>query len=97
MNRRHIPLLVTAAYVLIYATVLIKNTIWSVGDQTDVIRAGIAAFPLGLILSFGYPGGRTGAFVAVSVCAAINAVVIFFLTRSFVPSVDKRVPSESDE
>ncbi len=96
MNRRHIPLLVTAAYLLVYATVLVNNTIWSVGDQTDVIRAGIAAFPLGLILSFAYPGGRTGAFVAVSACAAVNAVVIFVFARSFVSFRNKRTPSQPD-
>jgi hypothetical protein len=82
--RRRIPLVAAAIYAGIFLAVLIKSIVWSVGDQTDVIRAGIAAFPLGLIVSFAYPGGRNGAFAAVAVCAAINAVVIYFIVRRLV-------------
>jgi hypothetical protein len=84
--RRHIPLGAVIVYAGIFATVLIKNVVWSVGDQTDVIRAGLAAFPLGLIASFAYPGGRNGAFVAVSICAVINALAIYILARRFTGS-----------
>jgi hypothetical protein len=73
-------------YCAIFLSVLIKNVIWPVGDQTDVIHAGIAAFPLGLVVSFAYPGGREGAFVAVSVCAAINAAAIYLLARGWTRS-----------
>jgi hypothetical protein len=53
---RRIPVVLALTYLAIYAGVLVKNIYWSVGDQTDVIRAGIAAFPIGLLLSFFYPG-----------------------------------------
>ncbi len=85
--RRRVPFVAVTAYAGIFLAVLIKNIVWPVGDQTDVIRAGIAAFPLGLIASFAYPGSRSGAFLAVSVCAAINAVAIYFLARHFCRSV----------
>ena len=77
---RRIPIALTTTYLLVYMIVLVRNVVWSVGDQTDVIRAGIAPFPIGLLLSFSYPGDRNGAFVAVSLAAAFNAV-IFFLSR----------------
>jgi len=80
------PLAAVIGYSAIFLSVLIKNTIWSVGDQTDVIHVGIAAFPLGLLLSFAYPGGRQGAFVAVSVCALINAAAIYLLVRRWTRS-----------
>jgi hypothetical protein len=67
----------------LYAAVLIKNLVWSAGDQTDVIRAGFAALPLGLITALTFPGGRREAFVAVSACAAINVACIFLLCRWF--------------
>jgi hypothetical protein len=78
---RRIPVILTVAYLAIVAIVLVKNVIWSIGDQTDVIRVGLATFPIGLILSFVYPGGRNGAFVAVSLPALLNAAVIFYLSR----------------
>ena len=65
----------------IYAGVLVENIYWPVGDQTDVIRAGIAAFPIGLLLSFFYPGGRNGAFFVVTLAAVLNAVLIFYGSR----------------
>lgn len=85
--RRRIPFVAATVYAGIFLAVLIKNIVWPVGDQTDVIRAGIAAFPLGLIVSFAYPGGRNGAFVTVSACAAINAVAIYFIARYLCRSV----------
>ena len=78
--KKRIPITLTIAYLLIYATVLVRNVVWSIGDQTDVIRAGFAAFPVGLFLSFAYPGERNGAFVAVSLAAVLNAVAIFYLS-----------------
>ena len=82
--KRQLPILLALAYAAFYVAVLVKNVIYSVGDQTDVIRAGIAAFPLGWILSLKYPGGRNGAFVAVSCCALLNTLAIYYYTRSFV-------------
>jgi hypothetical protein len=82
--KEYLPHLLTTGYAFFYSAVLVKNVVYSVGDQTDVIRAGIAAFPLGLLLSFAYPGGRTGAFVAVSCCALLNAIAIFCYTHSLV-------------
>lgn len=75
-----LPAILTGLYVAFYLGVLIRNVYWSDGDQTDVIRTGIAAFPIGLLLSFAYPGGRTGAFVAVSMAAAGNALLIFWIS-----------------
>lgn len=80
---KRLPLMLSVCYLTIFAGVLIKNVFWSVGDQTDVIRPGIAAFPIGLWLSFNYPGDRNGAFVAVSMAAILNAIVIYYLTRRF--------------
>jgi hypothetical protein len=82
--KRHLPILLALAYAAFYVAVLVKNVIYSVGDQTDVIRAGIAALPLGWVLAFTYPGGRNGAFVAVSCCALLNTIAIFFYTHSLV-------------
>jgi hypothetical protein len=81
--RQRLPMLLAGIYALFFTAVLVKNVIWSVGDQTDVIRVGLAAFPLGLITSFVYPGGREGAFVAVGVCGALNTWVIYLLSRWF--------------
>ena len=78
---KRLPAFLTIAYLSFYIAVLGRSVIWSVGDQTDVIMAGLAAFPIGFFLSFSYPGGRTGAFVAVSIAAAVNAVCIFYVTR----------------
>jgi len=78
---RRLPLILAGVYLAIYTTVLVNNVYWPVGDQTDVIRAGFAAFPIGLWLSFSYPGERGGAFVAVSLAAVLNAVLIFFVSR----------------
>lgn len=80
---KRLPLILSGCYLAIFSGVLIKNVYWSVGDQTDVIRPGIAAFPIGLWLSFNYPGDRNGAFVAVSMAAILNAVAIYYLTRRF--------------
>jgi hypothetical protein len=80
----------TALYFLFFVGVLIKNVIWSVGDQTDVIRAGAAAFPLGLIVSVGYPGGRTGALLAVAICGLINCLLVFFFSRDAVEKRSRR-------
>jgi hypothetical protein len=82
--KRHLPILLSLAYAAFYVAVLVKNVIYSVGDQTDVIRAGIAALPLGWVLSLTYPGERNGAFVAVSCCALLNTIAIFYFTRSFI-------------
>jgi len=79
MNR--IPIILAIAYLGVYTAVLVNNVYWPVGDQTDVIRAGLAAFPIGLLLSFSYPGEREGAFVAVSLAAVLNAVALFYLSR----------------
>jgi len=78
---KRIPMFLTIAYLSIYTVVLIRNVWWPVGDQTDVIRAGIAAFPIGLLLSFVYPGERNGAFIAVSLAAVLNATLIFYVSR----------------
>jgi hypothetical protein len=78
------PLILTMAYLTLFASVLIKNVCWSVGDQTDVIRVGIASFPIGLILSFTYPGDRNGAFAAVSLAALLNAAIIYFVARRII-------------
>jgi hypothetical protein len=94
--RRRLPFIVAGSYAAVYLAVLLKNVIWSVGDQTDVIRTGMAAFPLGLVASLTFPGGRNGAFIAVSVCAAVNVVVLFLLTRWFASHstmVDSKKPS----
>ncbi len=80
---RRLPTIAAAIYAVFFAAVLIKNIVWSVGDQTDVIRAGFAAFPLGVIMSFAYPGGRNGAFVAVAFCGAFNTALIYFLIKAF--------------
>jgi hypothetical protein len=80
---RRLPAVLAASYALLFAAVLMKNVIWPIGDQTDVIRAGIAAFPLGLIMSLSYPGGRDGAFVAVAICGALNTVILYFAIRWF--------------
>ena len=85
--RRYLPLTAAAIYSWIFLSVLVKNVVWPVGDQTDVIRAGVAAFPLGLIASFAYPGGRNDAFVVVSACAAINAAAIYLIVRRLTRSV----------
>lgn len=79
--RKFVPGVLTAGYLVFYLVVLLNNTIWSVGDQTDVIRTGAAAFPIGLLLSFMYPGTRDGAFAAISICAVLNAVVIYLVSR----------------
>ena len=79
--RNLIPALAVVLYGLVYSAVLMKNVFWSVGDQTDVIRCGIAALPLGYVISFVYPGGRTGAFVAVTLCAALNICILYFGLR----------------
>ena len=86
---KRIPMVLTIAYLSIYATVLIRNVWWPVGDQTDVIRAGVAAFPVGLLLSFVYPGGRNGAFVAVSLAAVLNATAIFYGSRLAISQIFK--------
>jgi hypothetical protein len=78
---KRLPLILSAAYLVMYAAVLLKNVVWSVGDQTDVVRTGIAAFPLGLLISVGYPGGRAGAFMAVSVAAVLNALIILVVSQ----------------
>jgi len=78
---RRIPLILAVIYLTIFTTVLLRNVYWSIGDQTDVIYTGIAAFPLGLILSLFYPGERNGAFICVSVAAVLNAVLIFYVSR----------------
>lgn len=78
---KRLPLILSVSYLAIFTGVLIKNVYWSVGDQTDVIRTGIAAFPIGLWLSFNYPGDRNGAFVAVSLAAILNTIAIYYLTR----------------
>jgi len=78
---RRIPVVLALTYLAIYAGVLVKNIYWPVGDQTDVIRAGIAAFPTGLLLSLFYPGGRYGAFFVVTLAAILNAVLIFYASR----------------
>ena len=78
---RRIPVVLALTYLAIYAGVLVKNIYWPVGDQTDVIRAGIAAFPIGLLLSFFYPGGSYGAFFVVTLAAILNAVLIFYASR----------------
>ena len=83
-KHRRLPGVLAASYALLFSAVLIKNVIWPVGDQTDVIRVGIAAFPLGLIMSLAYPGGRDGAFVAVAICGALNAVILYFAVTWFV-------------
>jgi hypothetical protein len=80
--KKHLPLLLAIAYAASYVAVLVKNVVFSVGDQTDVIRAGIAAWPLGWVLSYTYPGGRNGAFIAVSCCALLNTLAIFYYIRS---------------
>ncbi|MFZ1918436.1 MAG: hypothetical protein WAU58_12745 [Terriglobales bacterium] len=78
---RRIPEIVTVSYLAFFTTILAKNVLWPAGDQTDVIRVGVASFPLGLFLSFAYPGDRSGAFVVVSLAAVLNAMVIFYLSR----------------
>jgi len=78
---RRIPAILTVAYLIIFAIVFVKNVYWPVGDQTDVIRVGIASFPIGFFLSFAYPGGRNGAFLAVSLPALLNAAAIFYVSR----------------
>ena len=77
---RRMPIILAMVYLVIFTAVLVRNLFWPAGDQTDVIRAGIAAFPFGLVLSFFYPGGRNGAFVAVSMMAVLNAVAIYCLS-----------------
>lgn len=81
---KRLPITLAIAYLAVFAAVLANNVFWPGGDQTDVIRAGLAAFPVGYILAFSYPGGRTGAFVAVTLAALLNAFVIFYASRRFV-------------
>jgi hypothetical protein len=78
---RYIPAGLTIAYILFYTAILLRYTIWPIGDQSDVVHEGVAAFSGGFIASFVYPGGRTGTFVCVSIFAAINAVLIYMITR----------------
>ena len=80
---KRLPLILSVCYLAIFSGVLIKNVYWSVGDQTDVIRVGIASFPIGLVLSFIYPGDRNGAFVAVSLAGVLNALAIYYLARRY--------------
>lgn len=86
--RRFLPGGTAVLYAIGYLIVLAKNIFWSVGDQTDVVRAGLAAAPLGIIVSFNYPGDRDGAFVAVTTCAGINAVALYYIVRWFTRRVE---------
>ena len=81
---KRLPLILSVTYLAVFVGILIKNVCWPVGDQTDVIRVGIASFPIGLLLSFSYPGDRNGAFVAVSLAAILNAGAIYYLARRYV-------------
>ena len=85
---------ITALYLIVYSAVLANNIFWSVGDQTDVIRAGVAAVLLGIIVSFTYPGDRDGAFFAVTICACINAIAMYYIVRWF---TRRRARFESDK
>jgi hypothetical protein len=81
---KRMPLILTVTYLMIFTSVLVRYACWPIGDQTDVVKVGIASFPIGLLLSFVYPGGRTGAFAAVSLAALLNAMAIYYLTRKFI-------------
>ena len=82
--KKYLPHFVAITYAAIYVGILLKNVVYSVSDQTDVIRAGIAAFPFGWVLSYVYLGDRNGAFFAVSCCAVLNTFAIFYYTRSLI-------------
>jgi len=81
--KRFLPAGIAILYAIVYLIVLANNIFWSVGDQTDVVRAGLAAAPLGVIVSSTYPGDRSGAFFAVTMCACINTVALYYIVRHF--------------
>lgn len=90
-RKRKWPLLLAILYLVFYFVILYKNVVYSVGDQTDSIRAGVAAFPLGLVLAFVYPGGRDETFFVISLAAIINAAIIYFVPHWYYKQTD---PSE---
>jgi hypothetical protein len=94
---KRIPVALTVAYLSIYTTVLIQSLWWPVGDQTDVIRAGIAVFPIGLLLSFFYPEGLNDAFIAVSLAAVLNAAAIFYGSHLAIRRIFKATKEHSSK
>ena len=88
---KRLPITLALIYLLIYSGVLMRHVFWSTGDQTDVVKAGLAAFPVGLLLSLFYPGERTGVFVAVTLAAALNAVLIFYISRWLIRRMSRAV------
>lgn len=81
MKRKFVPAIVTSLYAIFFLVILSKSVFWEAGDQSDVVQAGIAAAPLGMVVSALYQGGRNAAFVAVTVCAGINAFAIYLVAR----------------
>jgi hypothetical protein len=76
-----VPIAVSIVYLGIFAGVLVRNVWWPVWGSDRRHLNWSRCFPIGLLLSVSYPGERTGAFVAVSLAAVSNAVVIFYISR----------------
>jgi hypothetical protein len=59
-----------------------------VGDWTDLISVGVAAFPFGLVLAFTYPGTREEMFFVISLAAIVNAAIIYFVPHWYYKQTD---------
>ena len=73
--RRIAPPIATALYLAFFGVVLIRNVVWPVGDETDVLRVAAAALPSGALLVV-FPGDRNQAFWFLGVCAMVNACAL---------------------
>jgi hypothetical protein len=72
------PAIATALYLAFFGAVLIRNVVWPVGDETDVLRVAAAALPSGVLLVV-FPGDRNQAFWFLGVCAMINAMLLYLI------------------
>jgi len=87
---KKVPLITTAGYVTLFLAVFVNNVFWPVGDDTDVIRVGLAALPASLLTAPFAVGNRNEVFALLAFAATLNTVGIYVITRFLVSLWQRR-------